>query len=98
MAVGLVDPPLNHDVNPLEELMEKECTLVINVLIFTVKDGAFSRNTSCDELDVIRWFFYPNGGVNITQKFFYKICIPRITVIEITKDDKCYRITFLVLL
>jgi hypothetical protein len=57
MAVGLADPSSNPDVNPPKELMEKKCTFVINLPIFAVKDETFSRNISCDELDVIRSFF-----------------------------------------
>jgi len=32
MAVGLADPSSNPDVNPLKELMQKKCTLVISYL------------------------------------------------------------------
>jgi hypothetical protein len=43
MAVGLADPSLNPDVNPLEELIEKECTLVTNSPIFTEKKLSFLK-------------------------------------------------------
>ena len=94
IAVGLADPHSNPDVNPHKKLMERKCTLVSDLPIFAVKNEAFSRNISCDELDLIRWFFFQKGSANITQKYFIKRCIPRIMVIEITKDDKCYRFTF----
>jgi hypothetical protein len=57
MAVGLADSPSNPDVNPHNELMEIKCTLVRNLTISAVKVEALSRNISCDELHVIRWFF-----------------------------------------
>ena len=57
MAVGLADPLSNPDVNPRKELMEM-CTFVRDLPILAVKDEAFSRNTLCNELDGIQWFFF----------------------------------------
>jgi hypothetical protein len=57
MAVGLADPPSNPNVNPQKKLMGIKCTLVRDLPIFAVKDEAFSRNISCDELNLVRWFF-----------------------------------------
>ena len=54
MDVGLADPLSNHDVSRRKELMEIKCRVVRDLPIFAVKDEAFLRNTSCDELDMIR--------------------------------------------